>query len=127
LVKATTFEFIKFGNDEVYYGDNIRCQVGNFLSIKVQKNFTPHIQKDAFSLFYKFTLNTEKYLLKNIFLSKNNFFRIDNISLVDDLLIFAEANMGSILAVKEVLAEFESISSLKANPAKSFFLLYWGI
>jgi len=43
-LKATTFEFIKFGNDKVYYVDETRCQVGNFRSIKVQKNFTPHLQ-----------------------------------------------------------------------------------
>jgi hypothetical protein len=41
----------------------------------------------------------------------------------DDLLIFSKANMDSLGSIKSILAEFEKISGLKANPAKSTF--FW--
>jgi hypothetical protein len=47
--------------------------------------------------------------------------KLTHLCFADDLLIFAEVDLESILAVKEVLAEFESLSGLKANPAKSSF------
>ena len=39
----------------------------------------------------------------------------------DDLLIFSEATLRSIHIIKAVFIEFEELSSLKANPSKSFF------
>jgi hypothetical protein len=41
-------------------------------------------------------------------------------------LFFSEANASSIKVIKDALAEFEELSSLKANPAKSSFY-YSGI
>jgi hypothetical protein len=37
----------------------------------------------------------------------------------DNLLIFSAANMNSLKAIQGVLLEFEEISGLRANPAKS--------
>lgn len=39
----------------------------------------------------------------------------------DDLLIFYAVKLTSVKAIKEVLLEFEDLSGLKANPAKSVF------
>jgi hypothetical protein len=39
----------------------------------------------------------------------------------DDLLTFSEASQNSIGIIKAVLAEFEELSGLKANPSKSFY------
>jgi hypothetical protein len=45
--------------------------------------------------------------------------RLTHLCFVDDLLIFAEASLRSIQTIKAALAEFESLSGLKANPSKS--------
>jgi len=44
-------------------------------------------------------------------------------SLLDDLLIFSAATTSSVTAIVEVLAEFEELSGLKANPSKSSIFL----
>jgi hypothetical protein len=49
--------------------------------------------------------------------------KLNHLCFADDLLIFSEASLWSIKAIKDALAEFEELSSLKANPSKSFFLL----
>jgi hypothetical protein len=45
--------------------------------------------------------------------------KLTHLCFADDLLIFSAADMGSIWTIKEALAEFEDLSGLKANPAKS--------
>jgi hypothetical protein len=52
---------------------------------------------------------------------------LTHLCFVDDLLIFSEASMRSIVAVHQVLSEFESISGLKANPNKSTFFFCVGV
>jgi len=44
---------------------------------------------------------------------------INHLCFADDLLIFAAADLNSLSIIKSVLEEFEDISGLKANPAKS--------
>ncbi|XP_062153306.1 uncharacterized protein LOC133861533 [Alnus glutinosa] len=50
----------------------------------------------------------------------------NNQGFVDDLLIFPAAEMASLSTIKVVLAEFEDLSELKVNPAKSTFF-YSGV
>jgi hypothetical protein len=47
--------------------------------------------------------------------------KLTHLCFADDLLIFSEANVSSIKVIKVALAEFEELSGLKANPAKSSF------
>ena len=47
--------------------------------------------------------------------------KLTHLCFADDLLIFSEASLGFIKAIKDALAEFEELSSLKANPSKSSF------
>jgi hypothetical protein len=47
--------------------------------------------------------------------------KLTHLCFADDLLIFFKADLGSIQTVQDVLAEFEVLSGLKANPAKSAF------
>jgi hypothetical protein len=47
--------------------------------------------------------------------------RLTHLCFADDLLIFSPATSDSINSIKEVLSEFEELSRLKANPAKSSF------
>jgi hypothetical protein len=46
---------------------------------------------------------------------------LNHLCFADDLLIFSGAEMNSLRTIKTVLAEFEDLSGLKANPAKSTF------
>jgi hypothetical protein len=46
--------------------------------------------------------------------------KLTHLCFADDLLIFS-ANLSSISSIKDILGEFESLSGLKANPAKSSF------
>jgi hypothetical protein len=46
---------------------------------------------------------------------------INHLCFADDLLIFSTAEMNSFSIIKFVLAEFEDLSGLKTNPAKSSF------
>jgi hypothetical protein len=50
----------------------------------------------------------------------------NHLCFADDLLIFYAAKMASLSTIKVVLAEFEDLSELKANPAKSTFF-YGGV
>jgi hypothetical protein len=45
--------------------------------------------------------------------------KLTHLCFADDLLIFSAASMNSIQLIKKVLYEFEDLSGLKANPAKS--------
>jgi hypothetical protein len=47
--------------------------------------------------------------------------KLTHLCFADDLLIFSGADMDSVLTIKEVLADFEDLSGLKANPMKSNF------
>lgn len=51
--------------------------------------------------------------------------KLTHLCFADDLLIFSGADMDSVLTIKEVLADFEDLSGLKANLMKSnfFFVL----
>jgi hypothetical protein len=44
---------------------------------------------------------------------------LNHLCFVDDLLIFSAAKLNSVRAIKGVLGEFEGLSGLRANPAKS--------
>jgi hypothetical protein len=46
-------------------------------------------------------------------------FEVTHLCFADDLLLFSEASLSSIHVVKAALKEFEELSGLKANPAKS--------
>ncbi|XP_062167062.1 uncharacterized protein LOC133873362 [Alnus glutinosa] len=46
---------------------------------------------------------------------------LTHLCFADDLLIFSAANLSSISSIKDILGEFESLSGLKVNPAKSSF------
>jgi hypothetical protein len=48
-----------------------------------------------------------------------HFLQLTHLCFADDLLIFSAAKMDSIHAIKGVLAEFEGLSGLKANPDRS--------
>jgi hypothetical protein len=48
---------------------------------------------------------------------------LTHLCFVDDLLIFSTATTSSVTAIVEVLAEFEELSGLKANPSKSSIFL----
>jgi hypothetical protein len=52
--------------------------------------------------------------------------KLNHLCSVDDLLIFSAAEMASLSIIKVILAEFEDLSELKANPAKSTFF-YSGV
>jgi hypothetical protein len=43
----------------------------------------------------------------------------------DNLLIFSKANMDSLGSIKSILAKYENLSGLKANPAKSTFFFFF--
>jgi hypothetical protein len=45
--------------------------------------------------------------------------RLTHLCFADHLLIFSTANINSVQVIKDVLGEFENISGLRANPAKS--------
>jgi hypothetical protein len=45
--------------------------------------------------------------------------RLNHLCFVDDLLVFFAASCNSVSAILSALAEFESLSGLRANPAKS--------
>ncbi|XP_059436754.1 uncharacterized protein LOC132169808 [Corylus avellana] len=47
--------------------------------------------------------------------------QLTHLCFADDLLIFSEASLSSIRVIKAALLEFENLSGLKANPAKSSF------
>ena len=47
--------------------------------------------------------------------------KLTHLCFAEDLLIFYVASLGSINVVKNALAKFEELSSLKANPSKSSF------
>jgi len=48
---------------------------------------------------------------------------LTHLCFADDLLIFSAANTSSVTAIVEALAEFDMLSGLKANPAKSSIFL----
>jgi hypothetical protein len=50
---------------------------------------------------------------------KCNLVKLTHLCFADDLLVFSTANATSVSAIVGALAEFESLSRLKANPAKS--------
>jgi hypothetical protein len=45
--------------------------------------------------------------------------KLNHLCFADDLLIFSAATLNSVRVIKDVLVEFESLSGLRANPAKS--------
>jgi hypothetical protein len=47
--------------------------------------------------------------------------QLTHLCFADDMLLFSEASLSSIKAVKAVLLEFEQLSGLQANPSKSSF------
>jgi hypothetical protein len=47
--------------------------------------------------------------------------KLTHLCFADDLLIFSEANVSFIKVFKDALTEFEELSDLKANSAKSSF------
>jgi hypothetical protein len=51
--------------------------------------------------------------------------KLTHLCFVDDHLIFSKADMSSISIIQAALLEFEQLSGLKANPAKSFFFFFF--
>jgi hypothetical protein len=49
--------------------------------------------------------------------------KLNHLCFADDLLIFSAASLSSVQVIKDVLADFEELSGLKANPSKSLIFL----
>jgi hypothetical protein len=49
--------------------------------------------------------------------------RLNHLCFADDLLVFSATTCNSVSAILSALAEFESLSGLRANPSKSFIFM----
>jgi hypothetical protein len=82
---------------------------------------SPYLFVLAMEILSRLLMEASSNLERFRFHPKCSKLRLTHLCFADDLLIFSKADMGSIQTIQDVLAEFEVLSGLKANPAKSAF------